>query len=81
MFTYGCIFDYIQFRGESMFKNKNVEINDLNGNNTYFRSTHTDILSILKRNRLEEKQLKKKNIIYALAAVSALVLSGLLISI
>ena len=80
MFTYGCIFDLIQFIGETMFKNKNVEIDGLNGSSTYFRSTHTDILNILKRNRIEEKQLKRKNIIYATVTVSVLVISGLLIS-
>lgn len=80
MFTYGCIFDLIQFIGETMFKNKNAEIDGLNGSSTYFRSTHTDILNILKRNRIEEKQLKRKNIIYATVTVSVLVISGILIS-
>ena len=80
MFTYGCIFDLIQFIGETMFKDRNAEMDDLNENGTYFRSTQIDILNILKRNRLEEKQLKKKNIIYAAATVSVLVISGLLIS-
>tara|TARA_B100000427_G_C15439354_1_gene564429 strand:- start:56 stop:301 length:246 start_codon:yes stop_codon:yes gene_type:complete len=80
MFTYGCIFDLIQFIGETMFKNKNAQISDLSESSRYFRSTQTDVLNILKRNRLEEKQLKIKNIIYAAAIVSVFVISGLLIS-
>tara|TARA_B100000700_G_C15004965_1_gene838085 strand:- start:328 stop:522 length:195 start_codon:yes stop_codon:yes gene_type:complete len=63
-----------------MFKNKNTNINTLNEGSMYFRATQTDVLNIIKRNKLEEKQLKRKNIILGVATVSVLVISGLLIS-
>ncbi len=65
-----------------MFKNKNTNTNTntLNEGSMYFRATQTDVLNIIKRNKLEEKQLKRKNIIFGVATVSVLVISGLLIS-
>ena len=63
-----------------MFKNKNTEINSANGNSMAFHTPQIDVLSIMKRNKLEEKELKKKNIILAGATLSVLVISGLLIS-
>ena len=63
-----------------MFKNKNTNTNTLNEGSMYFRATQTDVLNIIKRNKLEEKQLKRKNIILGVATVSVLVISGLLIS-
>ena len=58
-----------------MFKTKNST-----AGNTNFRYVETDVLSLMKRNKLEEKQQKKKNILLATAAVSAIAISGLLIS-
>ena len=57
-----------------------TNINTLNEGSMYFRATQTDVLNIIKRNKLEEKQLKRKNIILGVATVSVLVISGLLIS-
>ena len=58
-----------------MFKTKNSTVGSSN-----FRSIETDVLSLMKRNKLEEKQEKRKNILITTAGVSALVISGLLIS-
>jgi len=43
-----------------------------------FRSI--DVLDLIKRNKLEEKKEKKNTIIIAAAAISALAVSGLIIS-
>ena len=64
-----------------MLKIKNIEINSLNDNKfAIHRPTETDVLSIIKRNKLEAKQSKRKNVILAAATVSVLAVSGLLIS-
>jgi len=63
-----------------MFKNKNASINLINNNSEHFHTSQTDILRIIKRNKIEEKQLKRKNIILGFTAVSVLVIAGLLIS-
>ena len=63
-----------------MFKNKNVNINLINNESEYFHTSQTDVLNIIKRNKIEEKQLKRKNIILGFSAVSTLVIAGLLIS-
>ena len=75
MFTSGCIFDLMYFRKKTMFKTKNSTAGSSN-----FRSIETDVLSLMKRNKLEEKQQKRKNILFTTAGVSALLISGLLIS-
>ena len=58
-----------------MFKTKNST-----AGNTNFRYVETDVLSLMKRNKLEEKQQKRKNILMVAASVSAFVICGLLIS-
>ena len=63
-----------------MLKNKYIPTSYVNGSRSGFRSSETDVLSLIKRNRLEEKQLKRKNILLAAGAISALAISGLLIS-
>ena len=46
-----------------MLKIKNIEINSLNDNKfAIHRPTETDVLSIIKRNKLEAKQSKRKNV-------------------
>tara|TARA_Y100001970_G_scaffold182850_1_gene222383 strand:+ start:141 stop:392 length:252 start_codon:yes stop_codon:yes gene_type:complete len=69
-----------QLIGEKMFKNKNANINLINNNSEYFHTSQTDVLNIIKRNKIEEKQLKRKNIILGFTAASVLVIAGLLIS-
>ncbi len=43
-------------------------------------TTETNVLKLILRSRLEEKQEKRKNIVIAAAAISALAISGLIIS-
>ena len=43
-------------------------------------STRTNVVSLLKKNKLKEKQERNKNIYIAAAAVSVLAISGLIIS-
>lgn len=43
-------------------------------------SSRTNVVSLLKKNRLKEKQERNKNLYIAAAAVSVLAISGLIIS-
>ena len=76
MFTSGCIFDLMHNQGNMMFKTKNSI-----QNNSNFHSIETDVLNLMKRNKLEEKQQKRKSILLVASSVFAFVICGLLISI